>query len=136
MKKSTLYILFFLLAILVTILIVSLIQSFKKQPSQTPAAAIKITQFSPNQGSIYVSDPLTITFDKPVDPEDLQITINPPAMITTSLDPAKTLLTIQNQTTWTFNTEYTLTITNKDNSTEELDKVYQFQFKTSPFQGM
>lgn len=143
MKNKTIYLLIFL--ILVLIIIVILQNYFKKSASNKPAPSPSTKQVnnfvivSTNLANhlIGITEPIKIEFSQPV-PGDLIYVLDPKAVTMVKIDNNLNQLLITPKDAWSFDTNYTLTISklNRSQHNQFLDQNYIYIFKTPPYSGI
>ncbi|GEM_PF-5481777 len=151
MKQSkTVYLVFALIGI---VIIIMLVQVFKFSQPGTPAPAkstpLPIVQYTPppqfrivstditNQ-PVFVTDTITLTFDRPANNEKLAFEITPEEKVLALFSPDLTRVTFTPFNAWHFNTSYTIKVLKSTQSSDSqfLDKDYEFSFQTKPYTGI
>lgn len=145
-----------LIAVLIfLIILIVIIQIFR--PNNQPQAQQdqgKLPTFQPNDASgnisfyvtrntaptqpMNVAQQFTITFSQPLNPNSLQYEISPKIDLILSLDNTGKILTIAPETTWNYNTSYTLKISKEtlDNNGKTLNNDAIIYFKTGAYTGI
>lgn len=99
---------------------------------------LSITKTGPTNQPFSVIEPFNIVFSAPVNESTLFIDIEPEATLSAKLDSAKTVLTIEPEQTWAYDTIYTITISKDTSSLDGLtlgeDK--KFTFQTIKYKGI
>lgn len=151
MKQSkTVYLVFALIGI---VIIIMLVQVFKFSQPSTPAPAkstpLPITQYTPapefhivsatvTDQPIFVTDTITLTFDRPANNEKFVFEITPEEKVLALFNPDLTKITFTPFNAWDFDTQYSIKVLKstqaKDN--QFLDQNYEFSFQTKPFIGI
>lgn len=110
--------------------------SQKKQNSNITSQYAKLFSVIPDNDQVLdVTSPVVILFDKPINPELIQIYVTPDEPIDTSLDISGTTLQISPVNIWKYNTVYTINIDNLAGK-KALDQNYKIEFKTVQYKGI
>lgn len=150
-KSKTVYLVLFLIFLLIIVIIVQINQDpifWVQQPVTNSNGQVKETPKKPNQFKILstslsdkplgITEPIIIRFDKNASPFSVIYEINPTEeiKISPSFDPKEII--IEPTGAWNFDTSYQLKILKTTRSLDysELDKEYNYTFKTVPYSGI
>lgn len=153
-KPKTIYLIFFLVFLIIVLLIILL---FKKNGPKTqvqsqipvqseipvstqtvPTYKFSIISTNITLNPIGVADAVEILFSEPVNNESLNLTLSPEESILPLFNDNLTTLTIKPTSTWLYDTSYIIRVSSQTKSAKDqnLDKNYEFTFKTIPFSGI
>ncbi len=142
-KSKTIYLLIFLVIILIGLLALKNLP-LRKQPGPTTETTINsepyltITSVNLSDQPFSITEPILITFSRPVEEKTMKILLIPQTPATIQFDSSKTQLIIDPQDAWNFNTNYQLSISKEAKSQAglSLDKDYIYAFKTIGYSGI
>lgn len=148
-QSKTTYLVFALLGVVILIMLVQVVKfsSPNPRPSEnttapvtqsTPAPAFHINSTNITSQPMAVNEPITITFDRPVNNEKLALQITPKEKVVPLFNSDLTMLTIKPLNTWSFDTRYSIKVLKSTESQDNqfLDKDYEFAFQTKSFVGI
>ena len=137
-QNKTIYLVLFLIFILILIVILQI-----SNPDETESPPIKTQQFNITSSNITnrllnVSEVIKIKFSMPVKNQSLSLQINPNIEVRSSFDRNLSELTIEPFKAWRFDTIYIIRVskTTMSSDGQNLDKNYEFTFKTTPLSGI
>lgn len=142
-KDKTTYLILFLVIVLFALVFLRVFLQ-KTNPTrdiQSPSPQSRSNFFvahSINNQQIGVTDKFNVTFSKPLDPESLEYSVEPPTELELSLDNTGLVLSVSSKQIWKFDTSYKLTIKSetKSNDGEKLGSDVIINFKTAPYSGI
>lgn len=92
----------------------------------------------PSDKLFKVTDPLVLTFSKPVDESSIFIGVKPETTISATFDSSKKVLTISPIQTWVYATSYNITVSKDARSIDgfSLSEDKKFTFQTANYSGI
>lgn len=140
-NKKTIILLVILIVIAMIILVIRNFLGTNTDPIPTSSpTSVKFEILAPKSSEelTSVTEIIKFQFSQPVNETSIQLDILPKNKVKISLDPSKTILSVEPEDAWNFNTNYFVKIlkTTKSVTDESLEADYTYSFKTHPYSGI
>lgn len=141
---KTVYLILLLLFLLAVLAIVQFSIKPKSQPEvveeskKTMVESFRIVSSTVPEEFIGITEPIKLTFSKPVILSSLFYEFTPKTEVRAYTDSTQTEVTFDPKDAWNFESEYSLRISKESQATDgqALDKEYTYIFKTYPHSGI